>query len=263
MLEPLSRGGGEKWKVPPTLNISWVLATSICIWFLFIHAPPYLLAKDYIQPLLYVHLFGAYSVYLACVHNTLLTPSTFGGAARPFHIWIGRAGLVLGVFGFITGFILTWFIYDASNDLGFSIGITYGGVAQMHVQIMGYRAIRRYQDFKSQIEAGEYENQDELIALEDEQDTQLSIHIVAMINLFALACGIPALIRVGAAIGNAYLPLLFVGAYGISYLMAKPIMNKLKASRAAARGEGLTSEESELNQNSFGFDQYFSLSMNK
>lgn len=42
-----------------------------------------------------------HSVYLVCVHNTLLTPSTFKGAARPFHIWIGRVGLLLGVLGFV------------------------------------------------------------------------------------------------------------------------------------------------------------------
>ena len=64
------------------------------------------------NPLVYPHLIGAYSIYLVCVHNTLLTPSTFKGAARLFHIWIGRIGLVLGVIGFITGAILVWFIYD-------------------------------------------------------------------------------------------------------------------------------------------------------
>ena len=127
----------SRCNVPPSMTISWVISTGFCFWFLWIHAPVVLSAKDYIEPLLYFHLVGAYSIYMACAHNTLLTPSSLGGAARPFHVWIGRIGLLLGVMGFLTGAILTWFIMDYTQSWGFSIGITYGGLEQMRAQITG------------------------------------------------------------------------------------------------------------------------------
>ena len=102
--------------LPATLDLHWVLGTCLCIWFLWIYAPVILAAKDYIPSLLYIHLFGVYSIYMACVHNTLLTPSTFGGAARPFHIAIGRLGFILGIVGFVSGFILTW-LSDETYDI--------------------------------------------------------------------------------------------------------------------------------------------------
>jgi hypothetical protein len=243
-----SNGGHsvKKSSVPPTLNFSWAMATAICFWFLFIHTPFYLMAKDNsFEPLTYVHLFGAYSIYLTCVHNTLLTPSALNGAARPLHIWIGRAGLILGVFGFISGFTLVWFIYGPEGvGWGFAIGITYGGFAQMQLQFAGYRAIQQYKRVKTQIESLQYTSQGELYSLQDEQDKHLSSHILCMINLFVLACGIPALIRVVEVIGFVWLPLLIAVLYFLSYSIAKPIMRKLYTKRAE-RNE-CSSVESEL-----------------
>jgi hypothetical protein len=236
--------------LPPAFNIPWAIASALCLWFLFIHAPVVLLSQDHIKPLLYVHLIGAYSIYLVCLHNTLFTPSTLGGAARPFHIWAGRIGLLLGVMGFYTGFVLTWFILEPAQNLGFSIGITYGGIAQMQVQFLGYRAIRRFQKVKAKIEAGEFENQRELLSLEDEQDQHLAIHITSMINLFVLACGIPALIRLGEAIGNIVLLPSIIILYSVSYFMARPIMEKMRTKRASERGVG-DSEDAELTRYNF------------
>lgn len=236
--------------VLPTLNLQWIVATSLCIWFLFIHTPPVLLARDFIAPLFYVHLFGAYSIYLVCAHNTLLTPSTLGGAARPFHIWIGRVGLVLGIVGFVAGFILTWYIHDASKDLGFSIGVTYGGIAQMQLEFTGYRAIKQYQEVKFLIETSTFKNPEERNTLEKEQEIHLSNHIVAMIRLFVLACGIPALMRVGETIGNKYLPILFLFIYFLSYFLCKTFLKKMKFKNADDL-EIVQGEKSKLNQNSF------------
>mmetsp|Transcript_21123 Transcript_21123/g.38218 ORF Transcript_21123/g.38218 Transcript_21123/m.38218 type:complete len:237 (+) Transcript_21123:40-750(+) len=224
-----------KVSVSPAFNTSWVVATCLCVWFLCIHAPVALAAKHYIQPLLYLHLVGAYSIYIACVHNTIMTPSALDGAARPFHIWIGRSGLVLGVIGFITGFVLVWFIYDFTQNLGWSIGITSGGIAQMQLEFMGYRAIRRFQKIKAQIGACKYTNEEELIALQDEQDAQLKIHVQSMINLFVLACGIPALMRICEAISYTYLPILLIIVYCLSYLMARTFLEKIKAKRFSER----------------------------
>ena len=131
--------------------------------------------------------------------DTLLTPTTFKGAARLFHIWIGRIGLVLGIMGFITGAILVWFIYDHTENWGFSIGITFGGIQQMVAQYRGYKAIQSFQNIKLRISSGEYNSEEKLIALQDEKDKQLSLHIENMVVLFIMACGIPALIRISEA----------------------------------------------------------------
>ena len=214
--------------------ITWAISTSLCIWFLFRHAPAHLLQKETIHPLVYPHLIGAYSIYLVCVHNTLLTPSTFKGAARLFHIWIGRIGLVLGVIGFVTGAILVWFIYDYTENWGFSVGITFGGIQQMIAQYRGYKAIRSFQNIKVQIESGEYNSEEKLIALQDEKDKQLSIHIENMVALFIMACGIPALIRISEAYEINILILIGI-ANVLNVAMAKPLLNGIKARRLNER----------------------------
>ncbi len=218
-----------------SFTASWIAATTLCIWFLWIHAPIVLAAKDYIQPLLYVHLIGAYSVYLVCVHNTILTPSALNGAAKPFHIWLGRAGLILGAIGFVTGFVLVWFVLDYTQDWGFSIGITYGGIAQMQLEIEGWRAIKKFQMIKAQIIAEEYGNREELLLLEDEQDAQLMTHIQSMIRLFVLACGIPALLRVCDVVGYGYLPILLIIVYSLAYFMARPFSKRIQDKRNSER----------------------------
>ncbi|KAL7523473.1 hypothetical protein ACHAWF_000538 [Thalassiosira exigua] len=187
---------------------SWAIATVVCLWFLFVHAPPLLASRESIHPLFALHLVGAYAVYLACVNNTLLTPSTLGGSARPFHVWVGRVGLALGLVGFVSGFVLTWLILDFRSNLGFSMGITYGGFAQAYLEVVGFRAIKRYQEIKARIETGDYQTEAELLELKDEKDEKLRVHIWSMIPLFILACGIPALMRVCDKIGYIYLPLI-------------------------------------------------------
>ena len=89
---------GDKTTLPPTFNIPWVIATSLCVWFLFIHAPIAISSADFFKPrLFWIHMVGVSSIYLVCAHNTLLTPSTLGGRSKPFHVWAGRIGLLLGV----------------------------------------------------------------------------------------------------------------------------------------------------------------------
>ena len=216
---------------------SWIAATALCIWFLFIHAPTFLSAKDYIQPLLYFHLIGAFSIYLVCVHNTMLTPSALNGAAKPFHIWLGRVGLILGVVGFATGFVLVWFdpLYDYSSNWGFSVGITFGGFAQMRQEILGWKSIKKFQMIKAQIRAGEYRDREELVLLTDEQDTQLTVHIQSMIGLFVLACGIPALLRVCDMIGYGYLPIFLIIVRVLAYSMARPVLKRIEDKRTSEK----------------------------
>jgi len=216
--------------------ITWAISTTLCLWFLFRHAPTHLSQKESIHPLVYPHLIGAYSIYLVCAHNTLLTPSTFKGTARLFHIWIGRIGLALGLMGFITGAILVWFIYDYTENWGFSIGITVGGIQQMAAQYKGYKAIRSFQKIKLQISSGKYKDKEEVIALHDEQDKQLSIHIENMVALFVMACGIPALIRISEAYEIHILILIGI-ANILNFVMAKPLLNGIKTRRIKERDE--------------------------
>jgi len=135
--------------------------------------------------------------------------------------------------GFITGAILVWFIYDYTENWGFSIGITFGGIQQMVAQCKGYKAIRSFQNIKAQIESGEY-NKEELIALQDEQDKQLSIHIENMVALFIMACGIPALIRISEAYEIHILILIGI-ANVLNIAMAKPLLNGIKTKRLNKR----------------------------
>mmetsp|Transcript_39884 Transcript_39884/g.60262 ORF Transcript_39884/g.60262 Transcript_39884/m.60262 type:complete len:123 (-) Transcript_39884:421-789(-) len=119
---------------------------------------------------------------------------------------------------------------------------------QMILQYNGYRAIKHFQNIKAQIEASDYNNQEELFALQEEQDQHLSHHILCMINLFVFACGVPALIRVMAPIkgGLGWLP-IFIGVfYVIAHYMSKPLVQKIKTKRDRERGVVVVTEESEL-----------------
>ena len=165
----------------------------------------------------------------------MLTPSALNGAAKPFHIWMGSVGLILGVVGFVTGFILVWFVYDYSANWGFSIGITYGGFAQMQLEFMGWRSIKKFQMIKAQISAGDYRNKDELELLKDEQDAQLKTHIQCMIRLFVLACGIPALLRICDIVGYGYLPIFLIIVYSLTYFMTRPFVKRIEDKRTSER----------------------------
>lgn len=231
---------------PSTLNTSWTVASGFCVWFLCIHSPIVLAAKGHIDPLLYVHLVGSCSIYFACAHNTLLTPSSLGGEARLLHIWVGRFGLLLGIVAFASGFILTWVIKDGTKNLGFSIGVSYGGVAQMILQFAGYCSIRKYQKIKADIESCKYDNQDELFALQDDKDKYLDMHITCMVQLFIIACSIPGIIRIAKAFDNYFLiPIIIMIAYCLCYIMASPIRNRIKAKRIAERA-GRISQDVEV-----------------
>ncbi len=165
----------------------------------------------------------------------MLIPSALNGAAKPFHIWMGRVGLILGVVGFVTGFILVWFVYDYSQNWGFSIGITYGGFAQMQLEFVGWKSIKKFQMIKAQISAGAFRDEDELELLKDEQDAQMTTHIQSMIRLFVLACGIPALLRICDIVGYGYLPIFFVIVKSLTYFMTHQFIKRIEGKRTSER----------------------------
>jgi hypothetical protein len=199
------------------LNLPWVAATSLAVWFLFIHTPPFwahrkLLARD---SLLAIHIVAAGTIYMACAHNCLFTPSSstvFGVRAKFRHEWIGRLGLMAGVVSFTLGAFLSWSrlgkVGEGGTTLGFALPITIGGILQLNSQYNGFIAIRRYKKLSQDIRAltnggkndrtsNEQQPQraNELEDLQVEQRKALRLHIGHMIGLFVSACGIPAGIR--------------------------------------------------------------------
>jgi len=163
-------------------NVYWLAGTAIAVYFLLVYAP---LTLNHVDPTFAIHLLGAYTIYAACIHNTLLTPTTWRDA-KVFHVWAGRVGLVFGVVSVVVGAYLTWTRY--ADDLSFAIPITIGGTLQLGLQNSGYRAIRRFQELKKEG------------ASQESCDTALRIHIRQMVNLFLLACAIPASIRIAQQI---------------------------------------------------------------
>jgi hypothetical protein len=179
------------------LNIYWLAATGVAVWFLLIHAPPILAKRPLLSdPLFYIHLLGAYGVYLACIHNSLVTPSIH----RLAHVAVGRCGMVLGVISFVFGAYITW-TRVAGSDMGFSISITIGGILQVTNQYWGMQGIWRYRQLKEEIASltliMDNNNDDEikLQELMNERDKALNIHKQAMLAVFVMGCGIPAAIR--------------------------------------------------------------------
>jgi hypothetical protein len=190
----------------PKPSIYWFLSVTLAIWFLCIHSPPIILARHGFSDFPFAsHLFGAYSIYIACIINTLITPSTFHGKAYDWHIWIGRVGMISGLISFTFGVYCTWWPYRINRPpLGFSIGITVGGICQIAAQYFGYTAIRKYQALKAKVIELEMHNQheDDLDRVKLQRDSALRNHVRGMISLLVAACGIPA----GMRLVRSYLP---------------------------------------------------------
>jgi hypothetical protein len=225
--------------VPSTLHYGWVAATGLCVWFLLYHAPRVLRERDSrIAPLLWVHLVGAYGIYMGCVHNALLTPSVVGAA---WHKWVGRVALVLGIVGFTAGFVYTWWWWsDVDQNLPFAIGVTMGGMAQISSQYLGYVHIKQYQRYRDLLLSLEQESgvvaaaaaavpnnatnatraRDEKAAVyRAARDVALEKHVANMISLLLLACGIPALVRLAES--THHLPLTLPLLIGASIVVAQ------------------------------------------
>jgi hypothetical protein len=216
-------------------NVYWVAATSLAVWFLGVHAPIFWMQRQLARRdvLLAVHIVAAGTVYAACAHNCLLTPSVslWRGSTwtcRGLHTWMGRLGMVAGTISFVVGAFLAWsrlgYTGVGGTTLAFSLPITIGGIAQLQAQYSGYTAIRRYQHLKHEIAQkvstldshSTNKTPQEIQDLAIEQRKALRLHIGNMITLFAAACGIPAGIRLAELITG--------GRGGISTVLAILVM---------------------------------------
>lgn len=203
------------------LSPFWVVLTMLGIWFLFIITPLRLAERGDVgqnTPLI-LHLVSIYTLYLVCINNTLMTPSTtfdFGGkqSARPFHIYIGRAGMIGGIASTISGLYLTWFARASPIS---AISRTVAEMVLSTIQIVGYIAIKRYQTLKQEIAkiqnneeeaeenaTGNSRNDDatstacgvgHLEQLEVKCIAALRVHIVCMIGIFVVPCSGAAFLR--------------------------------------------------------------------
>jgi hypothetical protein len=182
------------------MTLYWVGAAALCIWFLFVHSPPFIIKRKVYQDFpLATHMGGAYTIYLACLVNSLFTPSTLPNG-RKVHTTIGKIGMISGLVSFALGFYCAW-LRPVTPPLSFSIGITVGGVAQVISQIVGWKAIRNYQRYSTEsqelLEAGDHaQNANRLAELERKKRASLTMHVYNMVALYTVACGAPALLRI-------------------------------------------------------------------
>lgn len=68
-------------------------------------------------------------------------------------------------------------------------------------EVQGFRAIRRFKSLKQRLEKAM--NQDEKESLEEQKEAALKTHIGYMLNLFVMACSIPAGIRLAGCIAGS------------------------------------------------------------
>eukprot|EP00543_Licmophora_paradoxa_P011689 CAMPEP_0202474274 /NCGR_PEP_ID=MMETSP1360-20130828/92292_1 /ASSEMBLY_ACC=CAM_ASM_000848 /TAXON_ID=515479 /ORGANISM="Licmophora paradoxa, Strain CCMP2313" /LENGTH=383 /DNA_ID=CAMNT_0049101383 /DNA_START=57 /DNA_END=1208 /DNA_ORIENTATION=- len=222
-------------------------------------------------------ILGSYTVYLSCVFNTLYTPSTTtlpflfcsnanantNSNARTAHVWVGRVALVMGAVGVVSGLYCSWWPYREArpSSIGSSIGLSMGGTAQVILQIAGYRAIQKYQRLKRMIEeeVGNDSSSSNTITNEilegwkKEKDSALRNHILNMIALFTVACGVPAMIRVVDMLpnnsnddsGGITTLCLVLGIVGLNSLVM-PFGNKYLSKIGAASTSTSSSRESVL-----------------
>jgi hypothetical protein len=152
--------------------------------------------------------------------------------------------MVAGIFSFAMGFCCAW-LRPVVPPLGFSIGITVGGLAQLMSQLAGYRAIRRYQQFGKQLdelkESGPVSTPEKTAQrseLEQKREASLRTHIFNMVALFSVACGSPALLRViGMILPEEWGVLGIVGTVVLLNLLVKPFGNTYLREKLANKSE--------------------------
>jgi hypothetical protein len=240
------------------ISWQWLLSFGLATWFLFVHSPPVLKERGaYERTDFFIHLAGAYVVYIACLHNTFFNPFVL----RRRHALVGQVGLFCGTVGFLFGLVTIYTTWD-EIDRGFAIGITVGGILQMQLQYRGYRAIQEYKQVKDELqrmsdEAGtmddkvqdgaggkadsaaaasssskaEHEEEEEdpnkrRESLRERQGELMRTHVGCMVALLVSACGMPAAMRlvVQLGLGSGVPPIVF----------AVGLLSVLKTSHARA-----------------------------
>ncbi|CAB9501238.1 expressed unknown protein [Seminavis robusta] len=190
------------------VNLFWIATSCLAVWFLFWHTPIFWKQRQVIQirdALLAVHIVGAGTIYMACVHNCLVTPS-LSSTAKFSHTWIGRLGLVSGVVSFVLGAYLAWSRLTSDpttvggTTLGFAIPITIGGLLQILSEVKGFRAIREYKRIRQQLEATT--SLTDMKELEEKKYAAICTHIGWMVSLFVMACSVPAGMRLASTIAG-------------------------------------------------------------
>jgi len=179
------------------LTWPWLIGTSLGVWFLFWHSPSYVL-RSFKDPPFFLHLLGAYTIYVGCMINTLFTPSTTANFWPRMHNNVGQVAMIAGLISFVLGAFCAWSPTrgDRLPPRGFSIGITIGGSMQLLAQVLGYRAIQRYKVLKESLLLNTEETSQEYQELVIKRDACLKSHIYYMAGLFLCACGVPAMMRI-------------------------------------------------------------------
>lgn len=170
--------------------VYWIGAVSLLAWFFFVHSPPIVL-KSFHRPLFNTHIVGVGWLCLACIHNTLITPSI----RRDQHAVIGTSGLYFGAAGYVSGMVLA--IQSFSIDPVFAIAISTGGTISGFAAITGYRDIQKYKKIEAELKSTSSTlSTQQRSALNKESSKYLKSHIQSMLGLFIMGCLLPAAIRV-------------------------------------------------------------------
>lgn len=100
---------------------------------------------------------------------------------------MGRAVIILGPVMYIFGLLRAWNpIYNTPKPL--AIGLTSGGTAHLISSLLGYLAIRKWQNMKEESDP-------------QRKAQMLKFHMYGMLGIFLPSCGTPALMRLGQSLG--------------------------------------------------------------
>jgi len=208
------------------MNVYWIICVLLAAWFLFVHTPPVLIERDAIGSIRFMlHLFGVVAVYGGSLFNTLMTPSSLNGKARPYHIWVGRVALIGGVLCFCAGFSLSWFPLGVL-PVWFAAFITSVGCIQLYAEFVGFRSIQRFQRLRQQIEEMESSqgvaiDTEDMKRLTEDKNAALQSHIFHMVMLLVIGCGFPALLRLAYYFGSFRIALGVLVLYTTNSFMVK------------------------------------------
>ena len=187
-------------------NIWWILGSLISVWFTCGRGFPFLATfpRNDKYPAVAAHVLLASIISWLCIWNLFHTPS-HGPTYKWLHVIAGRIAVVVGAISAILGFITVWYLeYEGAS--GFAIGISIGGVLQLWASGMGWYHIRKYLEYKKQLDTDDDLSMElsevRIIDIQNKMKKHINAHIRFMTFFFFGGCLIPAVMRLPQMTGT-------------------------------------------------------------
>lgn len=156
---------------PENLNIYWIVFFSVPFWYVAYYSPVVTSVYTLGDATYDMHVLCQMQLVFACMFNTLFSPSNFNYKAKPFHIWLGRISIPLGMWGYCMGLLICWWPTRSLPPTASSAVLSINGTLQVFCQIRLFLAIKTFQRLREELrKIAEGASTDMIKEIDDSQD---------------------------------------------------------------------------------------------